>query len=113
MESEGIYYGATLLGGNDLVETLCKNKIELEYYGTEYHNIDEFEEKPYYGISIIKKEYNKDEIKFEKKHIENVSTSKNVISEIINILKQNKVTPICLYDVVDDLLKKSQYQSAR
>lgn len=110
MQNLGVYYGAILLGEQDLVETNTKNKIELEYYGTEEHSIQDAKDQTFYGISIVKKEYEKDEIKFEKNHIGKISTSKRKIEEIIGTLKNYQVTPVALEDVITDLLKKPEYQ---
>ena len=111
MGNLGIYYGATLLGEQDLVEATNKNKIELEYYGTEDHN-SKTKEQTFYGIEVVKKEYENNAVKFEKNYIENVSTNKGVIDRIIETLKNYKVTPIALEDVLTDLLKRPEYQES-
>ncbi len=110
MKNLGIYYGATLLDETDLVETSNRNKIELEYYGTEEHGIKQAKDQVYYGISIIKKEYEQDKVKFEKNTIERVSTNESKVIKIIETLKNYKVTPIGLEDVLKDLLKQPSFQ---
>jgi len=107
VNDSGIYYGITLLDETDLLEANNRNKIELEYYGTKKYNI---KNEAIYGISIIKKEYIKNKIKFEKNTIERISKNENIVKKIIEIMKEHKVTPICLEDVLRDLLKKPEFQ---
>jgi len=106
----GIYYGATLLDETDLVESASDNKILLEYYGNKKHSIDKIKLKTFYGITIVKKEYCKNEIKYEKNSIKKISTNESKIRNIIETLKTNKVTPVALNDVLLELLKRPQYQ---
>ena len=110
MNDLGTYYGATLLDEIDLLETSDQNRIELEYYGTEKHSNNKSKEQTFYGISIVKKEYKQDKIKYEKNTIDKISTNENIVENIIAIMKQHKVTPIGLEDVLRDLLKKPEFQ---
>ena len=110
MKNLGIYYGATLLDETDLVESRNDSKILLEYYGNKKHSIDKIKLKTFYGITIVKKEYGKDEIKYEKNSINKISTNESKIKNIINILKENKVTPTGLNDVLIDLMKQPEFQ---
>ena len=110
MKNLGIYYGATLLNSTDLVESSNRNRIKLEYYGTQKENLEETNEPTYYGISIVKKEYENDKISFEKNTIDKVTTNENEIAKIIKILKSCKVTPIGLEDVLTDLLKRPDFE---
>lgn len=110
MKNLGVYYGATLLDETDLVESANNSKILLEYYGNKKHSIDKIKLKTFYGITIVKKEYGKDEIKCETNIINKISTNENKIRNIIETLKTNKVTPVALNDVLLELLKRPQYQ---
>lgn len=105
----GTYYGATLLNGEN---TNIKNKIKLEYYVIE-EKLHMKAKEDFYGISIIKKEYEDNKIRFERQSVEKIATTKNRIKEIVEILKNCKVTPIALEDVLEDLLKKSKYQMSQ
>lgn len=107
MSNSGIYYGATLLDETDLLESNNRNKIELEYYGTKKHSM---KKETIYGISIVKKEYQENKIKFEKNTIERISTNENIVKNIIETLKEYKVTPVGLEDVLRDLLKQIKFQ---
>ena len=62
MKNLGIYYGATLLDETDLVESKNKNRIILEYYKNKKRSIKILKPKISYGVTIVKKEYEKDRI---------------------------------------------------
>lgn len=104
MHSSNIYYGATFFDEEDVLESNIKNRIELEYYGSKNENIVNTNNLKTYCIQIIKKEYEKNSIKIEKEDI--TCECENIIKfiELIEKLKKNKVTPICLQDIVEDLL---------
>ena len=110
MRNLGVYYGATILDETDLVESANDNKILLEYYGNKKHSIDKIKLKTFYGITIVKKEYGKDEIRCEKNSISKISTNENKIRDIIETLKINKVTPVGLNDVLTEILKRPEFQ---
>ncbi len=109
MKNLGTYYGTTLLDETDLVETRNKNKIELDYYGIKKHG-KITKRKTFYGIAIVKKEYMKDEIKFERNIIEKITTNERKVVRIIEKLKNCKVTPIGMEDVLSDMLKQKAFQ---
>ena len=110
MKNSKIYYGATFLNEKDLVETNITNNIELEYYGTKNYRTSTLKnERPSYGIEIVKKEYISDDVKIEKQKIENITGSAKKVINIIETLKLYKVTPIGLQDVVHDLLKQKRF----
>jgi len=104
------YYGTTLLNETDLVESSNNRKMELHYYETKEHSIKRFKKQTFYGIEIVKKEYEKDKVKLEKNSIKKVSTNENIIKQIIEMLEIHKVTPIGLEDVLTDLMKQPQFQ---
>ena len=105
MEDLKTYYGGTFLGWEDLQESNICHKVELEYYETK-NDINSVlnEDCTKYGIEVLKKEYDKDNIYIESNNIKNVCDSSKKVIEIIEILKKNKVTPTGLQDVLDDLL---------
>lgn len=101
MQKSKTCHGKTFLEKEDLEETNIKHKIQLEYY-----TIKETKNKrDKYGIEIIKKEYVPYGINTESSTKEDISNSSQKVIEIINTLKQHKVTPIGLNDVLEDLLK--------
>ena len=107
MYNSKTYYGKASLDEKDLEETSINYKIELEYYGVEKDKNSYLKEDlTSYGIEIVKKEYKEEKVDIETNYIENISDSSSKIIEIINTLKEHKVTPICLDDVLEDLLKQ-------
>ena len=98
------YYGATLLNETDM------NRIILEYYKNKIYTLNRAKLKTFYGITIVKKEYKNNEVKFEKNTIKQISTNENKVKNIIQMLKTYQVTPIALNDVLTDLLKTPEFQ---
>ena len=106
MQNSSIYYGGTFLGEEDLKESNIKHRIELEYYTTKnYIDKETEDEKTTYGIEIVKREYTNNEVEIETESKQHISNNAEKIIEIIETLRKYKVTPIGLYDVLDDLLK--------
>lgn len=104
--SSKVYYGNTFFDTKDLKETNIKNRIELEYYRTKKRkNYFLREDTESYGIEIVKKEYQGKKINIEKEKIDRISNEKSTINSILNKLKQFKVTPIALKDVVHDIME--------
>ena len=93
------YHGDTFLEEEDLKETNIKHKIQLEYY-----TFKETKENKY-GIEIIKKEYKENKIDEESNSMQFITNNSQKVIDIINTLKEYKVTPIGLNDVLEDLLK--------
>ena len=57
------------------------------------------------GIEVIKKiKIENDEI-IERKEVDDILDSEEKADKLLEILKRNKVTPIALKDVIDDLFK--------
>lgn len=109
MKNIGVYHGATLLDKDDFQEDNHK-KMELEYYEVKKRSIDKVKLKTFYGITIVKKEYGREQIKYEKNSIQKICTNERKIVNIIEVLKTNKVTPIQLNDVIADLMKQPAFQ---
>ena len=105
MRNLGIYYGAEVIDESNLVETENERKIVLEYYQNKKRLLNKAKLKISYGITIVKKEYEKDKINLEQETISKITTNEIIIKNIIEKLKINKVTPIALKDVLTDLLK--------
>lgn len=101
MQHSRTYHGETFLEKEDLAETNIKHKIGLEYY-TIKETKDEIDT---YGIEVIKREYKNNGIDTESSSRNYISNSSQKVIEIISALKEHKVTPIGLNDVLEDLLK--------
>lgn len=97
--------GKTFLEAIDVKDTNINNRIELEYYRIKkkkYHFLKENTET--YGIEVVKKEYLGQKISVEKEKIDRISSKKSSIDSILNTLKEFKVTPIALKDVIEDMI---------
>lgn len=96
MEKEITLYGNT--------EIISKNKstynpIQLEYYKTCTHK----NPKPY-GIGVIKTCTSEIEIDVEKREFNHIFSNENDANNILEVLLTNKVTPIALKDILEDLV---------
>lgn len=97
-------YGGIVLNEDELTES-NSNRIELEYYKISKKNKSKSTRKSnLYGIEIVKKEYLGGKKLKEKNNICNVTNDENVINNILNILKNNQVTPIALNDIIQEVL---------
>lgn len=94
------FYADVILNKDELKES-DSNRIELEYYKLA-KNIKKDEKL--FGIEIVKTEYLDDKKLKESENIYNVTSNEGVIDNLLSILKENQVTPICLNDVVSEIL---------
>lgn len=80
-----------------------KYPIKIEYY--KKINEDEFlkKEKAIYGIQVIKTEYMPENIKTEEKEIPYVTNDEQKVEKVLQILKNNEVTPICVEEIISDI----------
>lgn len=101
-ESKKILYGEIRLKNEDFGESEGKHSMKLEYYKTQNYSENLFETENF-GVEIKKREYLGSRVEEETKCIENVTRKEEVIDELIETLKRNKVTPISLEEVVKDL----------
>lgn len=101
-----IFFNSTFISKESLKDTDINYPIKLEYY--KIINEDEIlsSKKPKFGISINKTEYIKDNINVENKTIKYLSNDEKKIEEILNLFKENEVTPITVVDIISDLSKK-------
>ena len=102
-----IFYGSVFMEQKKLQEVGIEHPIKLEYY--KIINEDEIvkQKKAKFGIHVIKTEYRKNEIKIEDKKVKHISSDENKIEEILNILKENEVTPVILEDILSDYSKQT------
>ena len=99
------FFGSTFIKKEELEEAGIKHPIKLEYY--KVINEDEFINKnnERYGINIIKTEYIENNTKTEYKTIQYLTSDEQKVENILNILKENEVTPISVQDIVCDFSK--------
>lgn len=102
-----IFFGGTFIRKEELKEAGIEYPIKLEYY--KIINEDEFVNKTNekYGIKIVKTEYIKDDVNIEDETIKYLSNNEQKVDEILNVLKQNEVTPITAKDVISDISKNT------
>ncbi len=97
------FYGATYIKAINLAIAKVYHPIKIEYYKI----CQEKEEKNkdvLYGIEIIKKIYKNKKIQIEKEKTLSITSSEEKIEKILELLKNNQVTPIALKDIVADLI---------
>ncbi len=102
-----IFFSSAFIKKETLKEAGICHPIKLEYY--KIINEDEMvkQEKAKFGINVIKTEYKEEQTKVENKKIQYISNDEKRVEEILNILKENEVTPIAVEDVLSDFSKKS------
>lgn len=103
------FFGSIFIEKEKLKEAGVEYPIKVEYY--KVINEDEFinKDKAKYVINIVKTEYKKDNTNVEDKTIKYLSNNEQKVDDILKILKENEVTPICVQDVICDFSKKSVY----
>ena len=101
----------TFFGGNFIKEEMLSeagiyHPIKLEYY--KRINEDEIlkENKAKFWICIIKTEYKTKEKIIEEKEIKYLTNDEKRVNQVLNMLKENYVTPIGLEDVICDYAKE-------
>lgn len=101
----------TFFGGNFIKEEMLSeagiyHPIKLEYY--KRINEDEIlkENKAKFEICIIKTEYKTKEKIIEEKEIKYLTNDEKRVNQVLNMLKENYVTPIGLEDVICDYAKE-------
>ena len=93
-------YGKTTIDSSDSDELNKEYKMELEYY-----QLENSTSKHQYGIEKIKKEKIKNQLNIEKKMINNICNKEQETTKLLELLMINKVTPISVDDILQDLSK--------
>lgn len=103
------FFGSIFIEKERLQEAGIGYPIKLEYY--KIINEDELTKgnNAKYGIKIVKTEYLENDTNIEDKTIKYLSSSEQKINDILTILKENEVTPICVQDVICDFSKTSLF----
>ena len=94
-------YGKTVLNNMDSDEITKDNEIELEYYQIKSVT----EDKPY-GIEIVKRNMKNNILNTEEKIVNNIFNEENDNIKVLELLMNNKVTPIAVDDIIEDLFNK-------
>lgn len=92
--------------GTEELQGCSAKEISLEYYMIEVNGYSyELEQQRLYGIQVIKTEIDEaNKINTETELIPDVSSNKDTVKGIIEKLVENKVTPICLMNVLEDIV---------
>lgn len=86
------------LKGKRIVELVPEREMVLEYFILK--DVDEVNKTISYGAEIRKTEAGKNEIETVK----GITDSKEMVTDLVDILLENIVTPISMVDVIDDYI---------
>lgn len=98
------FFGGTFIDKEKLEEAGIYHPIKLEYY-KQINEDDLNSGREKYGIQIVKTEYIPDNMKIETKSIKYVTNDELEENKILNIFKENQVTPINSEEVIMDLFR--------
>ena len=102
------FFGCTFMSREELANIGVKYPIKLEYYKTQTNEEEVKNQKDIkYGIEVIKTSYINEKVNIEKRTIPEILKDEVKINRILDKLKENKVTPISVEYVIEDLLKES------
>lgn len=94
------FYKGTILEKGDLIDMNINHIVELKYYKTVFSN----RISKIYGVEITKKEYKGDKVTIETERISNLSKNEEKVNTILEVLTNNKVTPMGLGDIINDMV---------
>ena len=93
------FFGSIFINRDKLLEAGINYPIKVEYYKITDEERTKQENHLVYGVQIIKTEY-KEKIGIEQNKVEHITNDDGEIAKILNVIKENEVTPIGLEDVV-------------
>ena len=100
------FYGGTSIDCQDFESVIYKGKIELKYYKIISNMVNKKNKNRKFGIEVVKKYISNNIVSEEKKEIFNCIESEDVADRVLELLKINKVSPINVVDVLQDLSSK-------
>lgn len=100
------FYGGTFMNQDELKSIGVEYPVKLEYYKTNNENQEADKTKIKYGIEVIKTSYMKEDVNIETSQTPKIIENELIVNKILDILKENKVTPISAEYIVEDLLKE-------
>ena len=103
------FFGGIFVKKETLEEADIKHPVKLEYY--KIINEDEILDgrNLKFGIEIIKTDYIEENAKVEKKEIKHLSDDERKIDDILNILKNNEVTPTSVQDIILEISQQKVF----
>ena len=93
------FFDGIFIDSND-AQNESEYPIKLEYYKT-IKTEENVEAK--YGIEIVETEFLNGKVNVECKIINNISNSSEEIEKMIEILRNNEVTPIGIEDAINEI----------
>ena len=94
------FFDGIFIDSND-AQNESEYPIKLEYYKT-IKTEENVEAK--YGIEIVETEFLNGKVNVECKIINNISNSSEEIEKMIEILRNNEVTPIGIEDAINEII---------
>lgn len=94
------FYGGIFMDKDKLKKVGIFYPIKIEYY-----KIKEEGKIDIFGMEIIKTEYKNNMVSIEKTNINRVTCDEDEVNHILDLLKENEVTPIIAKEVVQDYIK--------
>lgn len=101
------FFGGIFIETSKLKEEGIGYPIKVEYYKLTDKNQNEIT----YGIELVKKEYKSKQIQIEKEQIKSLSKDECKIERMLELFKQNEVTPISAKEIIDDFFGKTLVKS--
>lgn len=98
-------YNFTKIYGETTIQTELEENartIKLQYYKTKDKKLNKNEKQ--YGVGVIRTEVGNHELNEEKQEYNHICAQKEEVENLLNILLRNKVTPIDLKYVLEDLV---------
>ena len=106
METIKEFYGGTSINCNDVEYFMKKGKVELKYYKIINSDTCRKTKNKRFGIEVVKKCVNNNIVSEEKKEIFNCIEKEEVADKVLELLKVNKVSPINVVEILEDLSSK-------
>ncbi len=100
------FYGGTFLNTQETINS--SEKIELKYYKIINEVAGKRTNHIKYGIEVVKKCIKGNIITEEKKEIFNCIENEDTAEKVLEILKVNKVSPINVVDILEDMSYKKR-----
>lgn len=97
------FFGGVFINREKLHAQGIEYPIKLEYYKTIEPDIMKKGDEKNYGVQVVKTEYQKGEVKIEKEELTYLTDDEIEANKMLDMLKQNEVTPIGLKDVIQDI----------
>ena len=95
------FYGEELIKFDDFSSSEVSKQFKIEYYKLENDSKDLANRK--FGIEVVKRNCSKNNEIIDKREIINLFDTEEKTEKLLEILQKNKVTPIGLNDVLEEV----------